>query len=444
LNQVELEKNVIAATLADPELADDLIEKCNKNYFTDSKMKEVYNWIVKQRNNNENLSIVKLVTSDVGMTADELPEKDLFHEFDDSIELLYKNYAKRNLIEKIKKIHKLTKDNDISTEEMLHKAQELIFKVTSELDNDETNYLLGDALIKAYGNYVERLEGEGDDSVKTGLYQIDNKWGGLKRKHLTVLGANSSVGKTAFAIKVMRNILFNGGKAAMISLEMDAKEVVDRLIVSESCVPANDYDKAQKLSEVQQNAIANAYNILDKYEKNLFISEKRNMNVDDIAAVCRKINKDMGQLDVIVVDYLQNIGYDKRANMVREIGGICRSLRSLALQLNVPIILVSQLTRSNHKEGKRPQMSDMRGGGEIEETADEIWLLHRPDYLEEKSIEKQNKTRGNRVLGEMIQEKGRTSGTGVCKMYFYKDIVRWEDGYELDMGMKNKIEILRK
>jgi replicative DNA helicase len=89
-------------------------------------------------------------------------------------------------------------------------------------------------------------------------------------------------------------------------------------------------------------------------------------------------------------------------------------------------------------------MSDMRGGGEIEETADEIWLLHRPDYLEEKSIEKQNKTRGNRVLGEMIQEKGRTSGTGVCKMYFYKDIVRWEDGYELDMGMKNKIEILRK
>ena len=74
----------------------------------------------------------------------------------------------------------------------------------------------------------------------------------------------------------------------------------------------------------------------------------------------------------------------------------------------------------------------------------QIWLLHRPDYLEEKSIEKQNKTRGNRVLGEMIQEKGRISGTGVCKMYFYKDIVRWEDGYELDMGMKNKIEILRK
>jgi replicative DNA helicase len=443
LNQVELEKNVIAATLADPELADDLIQKCKPNYFTDNKMKKIYNWIVKKRNNNEQLSIVKLAT-EVEVAADELPEKDLFHEFDDSLDLLHKNYIRHNLKSVSKDIYNLAKKKDLDIDEYLHKSQEMIFKVTSELDNDETNYLLGDALIKAYGNYVERLEGEGDDSVKTGLYQIDNKWGGLKRKHLTVLGANSSVGKTAFAIKVMRNILFNGGKAAMISLEMDAKEVVDRLIVSESCVPANDYDKAQKLSEVQQNAIANAYNILDKYEKNLFISEKRNMNVDDIAAVCRKINKDMGQLDVIVVDYLQNIGYDKRANMVREIGGICRSLRSLALQLNVPIILVSQLTRSNHKEGKRPQMSDMRGGGEIEETADEIWLLHRPDYLEEKSIEKQNKTRGNRVLGEMIQEKGRTSGTGVCKMYFYKDIVRWEDGYELDMGMKNKIEILRK
>lgn len=444
MNQVELERNVIGATLADPELADDLIQKTKPNYFTDNKMKNIFNWIVKKRNNNENLSIVKLATSNIDVQVEDLPEKDLFHEFNDSLDLLHKNYVRRNLKSVSKDIYNLAKKKELSIDEYLHKSQEMIFKVTSELDNDETNYLLGDALMKAYGNYVERLEGEGDDSVPTGLYQIDNKWGGLKRKHLTVLGANSSVGKTAFAIKVMRNILFNGGKAAMISLEMDAKEVVDRLIVSESCVPANHYDKAQKLSDVQQNAIANAFNMLDKYEDNLFISEKRNMNVDDIAAVCRKNNKNMGQLDVIVVDYLQNIGYDKRGNMVREIGGVCRSLRSLALQLNVPIILVSQLTRSNHKEGKRPQMSDMRGGGEIEETADEIWLLHRPDYLEEKSLEQKNKMKKNRVLGEMIQEKGRTSGTGVCKMYFYKDIVRWEDAHDYDFGIKEPIQILRK
>ena len=443
MNQVELEKNVIAATLADPELADDLIQKCKPNYFTDNKMKKIYNWIVKKRNNNEQLSIVKLAT-EVGVTADELPEKDLFHEFDDSLDLLRKNYVKKDLRDKIKQIYQLTKNNNLDIDDLLHQSQELIFKATSELDNEETQYMLGEALMKSFENYHKRLSGQNEQSVKTGMYQIDEKWGGLKRKHLTVLGANSSVGKTAFAVKIMRNVLFNGGKVALTSLEMDAEEVMDRMVVMESCVPAKLYDQAHKLSDKQQNAINNAFNILDKYEDKMFISEKRNMSTDDIAAVLRKANKDMGQLDVIVVDYLQNVKYDNKTNMVREIGGICRSLRSLALQLNVPIILVSQLTRSNHKEGKRPQMSDMRGGGEIEETADEIWLLHRPDYLEEKSIEKQNKTRGNRVLGEMIQEKGRTSGTGVCKMYFYKDIVRWEDGYELDMGMKDRIEILRK
>lgn len=443
MKQVELEKNVIAATLADPELADDLIEKCNKNYFTDNKMKQVYNWIVKKRNNNEQLSIVKLAT-EVGVTAEELPNKDLFHEFEESLDLLHKNYIRRNLKSVSKDIYNLAKKKDLSIDDYLHQSQEMIFKVTSELDNKETQYMLGEALMKSFKNYHKRLAGQNEQSVKTGMYQIDNKWGGLKRKHLTILGANSSVGKTAFAVKIMRNILFNGGKVALTSLEMDAEEVMDRMVVMESCVPAKLYDQAHKLSEKQKNAINNSFNILDKYEDQMFISEKRNMSTDDIAAVLRKANKNMGQLDLIVVDYLQNVKYKNKSNMVREIGGICRDLRSLALQLNVPIILVSQLTRRNHTEGKRPQMSDMRGGGEIEETADEIWLLHRPDYLEEKSIEKQNKTQGDRVMGEMIQEKGRTSGTGVCKMYFYKDIVRWEDGYELDMGMKDKIEILRK
>ena len=154
MNQVELEKNVIAATLADPELTDDLIQKCKPNYFTDNKMKEIYNWIVKKRNNNENLSIVKLTASDVEITVDDLPEKDLFHEFNDSLDLLHKNYIRRNLKSVSKDIYNLAKKKDLDIDEYLHKSQEMIFKVTSELDNDETNYLLGDALIKAYGNYV--------------------------------------------------------------------------------------------------------------------------------------------------------------------------------------------------------------------------------------------------------------------------------------------------
>ena len=90
-------------------------------------------------------------------------------------------------------------------------------------------------------------------------------------------------------------------------------------------------------------------------------------------------------------------------------------------------------------------MANLRGSGEIEETADEIWLLYRPDREKSKSLENDKEgMKKNRVVGELIQEKGRTSGTGVCKMYYYEELTRWEDGYEMDMGMKNKIEILRK
>ena len=436
---------MIAATLADPELADDLVESINTEHFTDSKMKNIYKWIVKKRNKNEELSIVKLAT-ETDTKPDDLPNRDLFHEFDDSIELLKKNKAYRDMNAVSRKLHKLTKNKELSLDEFYNKAQEMVFSVTSKTENEKNSFTLGEALMQSYESYIQRQEGINKDNVKSGYYQIDKRFGGFTRGHLTVIAADSSVGKTALAISIVRNKLVNHQKCAFISLEMQAREVTDRMVVGEARVPMNDYTQnAQKLSETQQKALDYAFNKFDGYEENLYINDKRGMKVDDVLAVCRKAKTNLQELDLLVIDYLQDIALEHKGNKSDELGEIVVKIRALAKQLDVPIVLLSQLNRVHSQQGKRPTMANLRGSGEIEETADEIWLLYRPDREKSKSLENDKEgMKKNRVVGELIQEKGRTSGTGVCKMYYYEELTRWEDGYELDMGMKDKIEILRK
>ena len=444
MNQVKLEKNVIAATLADPESADDLVESINDEHFTDNKMKDIYRWIVKQRNKNKELSIVKLA-AETNIKPEDLPEKDLFHEFDDSIELLKKNKAYRDMNAVSRKLHHLTKNKELSLDEFYNKAQEMVFSVTSKTENEKNSFTLGEALMQSYESYIQRREGVNKDNVKSGYYQIDKRFGGFTRGHLTVIAADSSVGKTAFAISIVRNKLVNHEKCAFISLEMQAKEITDRMVVGEARVPMNDYTQnAQKLSETQQKAINYAFNRFDDYEENLYINDKRGMKIDEVLAVCRKAKTNLKELDLLVIDYLQDIALEHKGNKSDELGEIVVKIRALAKQLDVPIILLSQLNRGHNQQGKRPTMANLRGSGEIEETADEIWLLYRPDREQSKTLDNDREKKGPRVLGELIQEKGRTSGTGVCKMYYYEELTRWEDGYEMDTGMKNKIEILRK
>lgn len=427
MNQVELEQNVIAATLADPELADDLIQKCKPNYFTDNKMKKIYNWIVKKRNNNEQLSVVKLAT-EVEVTADELPEKDLFHEFDDSLDLLHKNYIRRNLKSVSKDIYNLAKKKDLDIDEYLHKSQEMIFKVTSELDKAETQYNLQEAMMSAYKSFCNRREGIKEDYISTGFPSMDHFFGGLKRTHLTVLGAETSVGKTAFATSVAKNIMKDGGKVAFISLEMEASEIAERLVTMKSRVPAQDFREADKLSEGQQKAINHSWDYYTEMEENLWIDENRSANVDDITAVCRKLNKDADGLDLIIVDYLQMIdivGDDNKADLI---GKAVKDLRALALQLNVPIILLSQLKKfSDNRKNRKPTKDDLRGSSLIGQIADDVWMLYRPDMQEDKNP--QVNRQPTKVPGLLIQEKGRTSGTGALKFYFYPQIGLWEDRY---------------
>ena len=427
MQQVELEKNVIAATLADPELADNLIQKAKPNYFTDSKMKKIYNWIVKKRNNNKELSVVKLAT-ETDIQPGDLPDKDLFHEFDDSLELLHKNYVKHDLKRKSKEIYKLTKNNGLSVEDLLHQSQELIFKATSELDNAETQYNLQEAMMSAYKSFCNRREGIKEDYISTGFPSMDKFFGGLKRTHLTVLAAETSVGKTAFATSVAKNIIKDDGKVAFISLEMEASEIAERLITMKSRVPARDFRDAENLSKGQQKAINHSWDYYTEMEDNLWIDENRSANVDDIMAVCRKLNKDADGLDLIIVDYLQMIDITGDDNKADLIGKAVKDLRSLALQLNVPIILLSQLKKfSDNRKNRKPTKDDLRGSSLIGQIADEVWMLYRPDMQEDKNP--QVNRQPERVYGLLIQEKGRTSGTGALKFFFYPQIGLWEDRY---------------
>lgn len=249
---------------------------------------------------------------------------------------------------------------------------------------------------------------------KTDFIEYDSMTGGLQRTDLIIVAARPSMGKTAFALGLGGNHCKNGGTTHFFSLEMGSKQLVKRLISAEGRIDGLKWHNPTKM--FSDNDYDRAIYAMDKVSKWDFRIYEKERTIGDLRAKIRQgVKKQPEKRHVVIIDYLQLVsGGGRFENRVQEVGHITRELKLLAKDLQVPIVLLSQLSRNvESRQDKRPMMSDIRESGNVEQDADVICFLYRDDYYDKES-EKKN-------LTEVIVSKQRNGPTGTVELVFMKE-----------------------
>jgi replicative DNA helicase len=325
-------------------------------------------------------------------------------------EIVQKKYILRSLIEAADYVSELAfEENDDHMDDILDMAEKRIFGVVSSPKNQKFTSIK-DELPEAW----ERLEKlhEHKDALRglpTGFKDLDTLLSGFQKSDLIILAARPSMGKTTLALDIARMAaILHNKSVGIFSLEMSSQQLVDRMLSAESRVNAWNLRTGRITADKEFLQLRDS---LDKLSKaKIFIDDQPGNSIVRMKAVSRRLKAEKG-LDLIVVDYLQLMttskNYDSMVNQVTEIS---RSLKSLAKELNIPVLALSQLSRAVESRGGKPRLSDLRDSGSIEQDADVVMFIHREDKGKDES-EKTN-------IAEILVEKHRNGPTGKIELYF--------------------------
>mgnify|MGYP000934312530 FL=1 len=266
---------------------------------------------------------------------------------------------------------------------------------------------------------------DGLSGVPSGFTDLDRLTSGWQRSDLIIVAARPSMGKTAFVLSMARNMAVDHNvPVAFFSLEMSNIQLVNRLIVSESGLSS---EKIRNGKITQDEWTQLTVKIKNLSEAKIFIDDTPALSIFEFRAKCRRL-KAQHNIGVVVIDYLQLMTgpAETKGNREQEVSTISRSLKAIAKELNVPILALSQLNRSVETRGgnKRPQLSDLRESGAIEQDADVVTFIHRPEYYGLLEDEEGNSTLG---VAEIIVAKHRNGAVEDVKLRFQKEMARFSD-----------------
>ena len=328
---------------------------------------------------------------------------------------------RRSLITAGTEIVQMSYDNN-ETQDILDIAERLVFNVASQRNHADVQPIT-DLVMQAYGeieyryNHMDELSG-----LATGFYDLDKTTSGLQKSNLIILAARPSMGKTAFALNIAQNVALRTGKGvAIFSLEMSKVELMKRLLSSEAEVDgrrltsghleAKDWDKITSVMDKFTNAP-------------IYIDDTCGLSVSEIRARCRRLAMNNPDLGLIVIDYLQLMeggAGSNPNNRNQEISAISRGLKTLARELNLPVIALSQLSRGNEQRtDKRPMLSDLRDSGAIEQDADIVMFIHREEYYKKDDPELKGKA-------ELIIAKNRSGPVDTINLNFRANLVKFQN-----------------
>jgi len=274
-------------------------------------------------------------------------------------------------------------------ENLLEEAEKSLFNVSQTFIKDRFVHVK-EVLTMTYEKLADLHDPESKDKyrgVPTGFRDLDNILSGLQPSDLVVLAARPSMGKTALALNVAQNVAGKGKAVGVISLEMSKEQLVERMFCSLMGVDS----WKMRTGKLTDEDFAKVGGVMDELNSmKLFIDDSIGGSIVELRAKARRLQMEHG-LDLLIIDYLQLMSGGKAssygsANRVQEISEISRSLKSLARELNIPIIALSQLSRAVElRPSKIPQLSDLRESGAIEQDADVVLMMYREDYYEEDS-----------------------------------------------------------
>lgn len=441
-SDIEAERRVLGILIKHPHLIDTVIDRLSPDHFYDPRHRRIFGVIVDLYASGGRVSYTQVynrLRKEGNFPAPDQVLISLTEAFASEVELLpscevlVEKAAKRRILSAAREIERMIlTDREERLEDYISKAQQIMFQATSAADaSDEVKDLMT-VLNKCYLRLVERREGRKPYGLPVRFPAIDVLTTGFKNKDLIILAARPSMGKTSLALNFAVNVARPPRSLPVLifSLEMDDEQIGDRIVLGEmfrfrrpdGSFEITSMDYSTRLSDDQFEKAQSIFNEL--YNLPIYIIDKRGMTVFDIRAKARKVKAEHPNLSLIIIDYLQLIkpppGANKNWALV--VGDIVREIRDLAGELDLPIILLSQLNRGvESRDNKRPVMSDLRDSGNIEEFADVVIFLYRDDYYYPEKA-KENGTEGQ---VEVIFAKQRKGPTGVAKLRFIKEFTRF-------------------
>ncbi len=418
-HDIEAEQAVIGSMLTDKDAVLSSVEVLQKEAFYREDNKAIYDAILNLYAKNEPIDIITVKNELVeagnfervggieylASLPDKVPTTSNVERY---IKIVEEKYMLRNLIQSSNELLALGYNETEEIDEILDLAERKIFDL-SENKNTKGYASIKDVLVESFAE-LERLYNQKGSitGVPSGFIDLDNMTSGFHGSELIIIAARPAMGKSAFAINIATNAAVkNNVPVVIFNLEMSKEQIGNRILGSEAMVDSNKIRTGQ-IEDSDWGKLATASGVLS--DAPIYIDDTPGIKVMDIRTKCRKLKMEK-KIGLIVIDYLQLIqGNSKRGGTrENEISEISRSLKILAKELDVPVIALSQLSRSvESREDKRPMLSDLRESGAIEQDADIVMFLYRDDYYNEDSSDK-NKA-------EVIVAKHRGGSTGTRKL----------------------------
>ena len=297
----------------------------------------------------------------------------------------------------------------------LANAEKIMYEISNTEDTSEMVKIGG--VLPSVMNRLDELSKNKADimGIRTKFKGIDNILNGLHKSDLMILAARPAVGKTSFAMNIVESIALQGYSCAVFSLEMSKEQLVQRLLCSVAGVSMNNVSRGQ-MNKKEWLKIMKASNMLK--DAKIHIDDSSMITPEQVLSKCRRLKRREG-LDFIMIDYIQLMSPGskrKNENRQTEITEISRNLKILAKEINVPVLALSQLSRDVEKNKRRPQLSDLRESGAIEQDADIVMFIHRPDLGATEKELSEGKIAQN--VAEILIAKHRNGETGLVKLYF--------------------------
>ncbi len=335
---------------------------------------------------------------------------------DEYIRIVEECSIKRRLIEEASEIVNQVYTSTEDLTDLLETAERKVTNVVKSKKGTQFRNMK-DILSKTQSDLERLSQNDGEvTGIATGFYDIDKLTSGFHENELIIIAARPGMGKTAFALNIATNIAINSKKpVALFNMEMGAEQLATRMISSLGQIEGYKLRNG-KLEHKDWKRVNEAMSRL--IDTKLFIDDTPGMTIGEIRAKCRRLDSEQGGLGIIIIDYLQLISGSARyaGNRQQEVSEISRSLKTLAMELNVPVIALAQLSRSvEGRDDKRPLLSDLRESGSIEQDADIVAFLYRDDYYTKESVDEFTSK------SEFIVAKHRNGPTKTIDLLFKKN-----------------------
>src|ERR1700676_3657657 len=325
----------------------------------------------------------------------------------------------RNLIHATHNIQQRAFEGEDGADAILDNAESSIFALAE--DRVRAGLLPIKDIVRDNFERLEKIfrEGKSITGIPTGYTELDKLTSGLQPSELLILAARPSQGKTALALNLMENIAIRGGHpVAMFSLEMSKESLLQRLVASVAQIDAHKF-RTGHLSKEDWRRMTESLGTISSAP--LWIDDAGSISVLEIGAKARRLKRDKG-LSLLIVDYLQLITARGRfGNRQEEVASISRALKGLAKELQIPVLVLSQLTRAPEREERGPQLSDLRESGAIEQDADVVMFIYRPNFFN------LNATPEERDMADILIAKQRNGPTDKVKFVFRSRLTRFEE-----------------